>query len=198
MTAAYSSAQGMGDRFLRGLGIDQMDPRYAQLRDDMEIVRSAAITGAKNQARSRARETSQQMRLAVAGMGSGIPMQSLQTLGNTAQTVGMAGQANLRGAAGIADANMLGARMGLDSANMAGNAVAANTQFLAERAFNQDALNARAVGDLMNSAGQMAGMAATMGSGSGAGAGAGGGGNYPKAGSTHMVQTNRGLQMVNW
>lgn len=130
MEQAASATQQATDLYYQRLGVDPNDPTIQRIRTNLELQKTAAIAGAKNNARTSTADASEQMKLAVAGMGSGLFSGSVDMFQQSAGTLGQSAAAKVQGGQGVGEVLLSKGRLGLAAQQ------AQNSASLAQQSIN--------------------------------------------------------------
>lgn len=109
MAINMQKARASQAREMQRIGIDPNNPRYQGILKNYDLYRQAAVAGAANRARLTTDQANRNMRLQVAGMGAGVPMQSLSAFNAASEGLSAAAVPRLSGAQGLASAYNVGA-----------------------------------------------------------------------------------------
>ena len=152
---SYDAAQGAQDRNLERTGINPQDALYEGMDDTMARDKTAAVVGARNNARLGAIDTNQARQMEVASMGAGVPVNASGALTASANSVAGAASSTALGYQGMATAQQQ---------QIAAQQMAASTQNTAtytQAQFNQNAAYANSMAQAQAQA-QMYGAMGTL------------------------------------
>jgi len=109
----FKDAKAAARRDMQRIGINPDDERFKSIRDDAKLNEMTAIVNARNQAKLGAIDETQNLRMNVAGMGRGVPVQAQQSLAGAASTMGGANQRLATGSQGLLSAQNMAINSGL-------------------------------------------------------------------------------------